>query len=153
MSVRTRQSYRYSVNRKKYSFKEYFDINLIKDLIEETFKRQKINLNFNLDFHLEILNKLNKKSLIKSFCCIEKDKIKSIAVYGVNNNLATFINGARSDESSNDYSLVFLLLKSFLELKRNGIEYVDLEGMNSPKRSFFKNGFGGTLKPYYTIKS
>ena len=71
----------------------------------------------------------------------------------MNNNFATFINGARSDESSEDYSLVYLLLKSFLELKKIGVDYVDLEGMNSPQRSFFKNGFGGELKPYYTIRS
>lgn len=153
MSVRTRQSYRYSLNRKNYSFKEYFEINLIKDLIKETFKRQNKNFDFDLDFHLEILNKLYKKSLIKSYTCLEKNKVKSIAVFGINNNLATYINGARLNNTSDDYSQVFLLIQSFIELKKKGVKFIDLEGMNSPKRSFFKNGFGGVLKPYYTVKS
>ena len=38
-------------------------------------------------------------------------------------------------------------------LKKNlGVEILDLEGVNSPQRAFFKAGFGGELKPYYMIK-
>ena len=55
MSVRTRQSYRYSLNRKKYSLKEHFKTDLIKDFIEKTFRRQKMNINFDLNTHMEIL--------------------------------------------------------------------------------------------------
>ena len=54
MSVRTRQSYRYSLNR-KYSLKEHFKTDLIKDFIEKTFRRQKMNINFDLNTHMEIL--------------------------------------------------------------------------------------------------
>ena len=61
--------------------------------------------------------------------------------------------GARLNNTSDDYSQVFLLIQSFIELKKKGVKFIDLEGMNSPKRSFFKNGFGGVLKPYYTVKS
>ena len=60
MSVRTRQSYRYSLNR-KYSLKEHFKTDLIKDFIEKTFRRQKMNINFDLNTHMEILKKLHKR--------------------------------------------------------------------------------------------
>jgi len=40
---------------------------------------------------------------------------------------------------------------SFLYLAERGISIVDLEGVNSPKRGYFKMGFGGNLTPYYRI--
>jgi hypothetical protein len=64
-----------------------------------------------------------------------------------------YLNGARSGKDlENDYSMTYLLIHSFFELKKKNITKIDLEGMNSPKRSFFKNGFGGNLLPYYSIK-
>ena len=44
------------------------------------------------------------------------------------------------------------MLSSLLKLKENKINFLDLEGINSPKRGFWKLGFGGDMKPYYRIK-
>ena len=154
MSVRTRQSYRYSIKRKKYIVKELFDKKLIKKLVEITFKRQKKRVDFDLEKHVNILEKLHKKKLLASYICEDDSgNVLSKVIFGLNGNYATFLNGARSGKDfGNDYSMVYLLIYSFNELKNKNIYEVDLEGMNSPKRSFFKNGFGGNLIPYYTIK-
>jgi hypothetical protein len=151
-SRRTRQSYRYSINKSNYEIEEYFDVELIKELITETFHRQDLKINFNLDKHIEILKKLKNNNLLKSFICREGQEIKAIAIFGVNDNTATLINAAKRGDASDNHSLLYLYLKSFIELKNIKIDFIDLEGMNSPKRSFFKNGFGGYLKAYYTIK-
>ena len=97
---------------------------------------------------------MNNEKFIKSFVCLDENgNILSKAVFGINGKAGTFLNGARSGlDKDNDYSLVFLLVNSFYNLKNFFITSIDLEGMNSPQRSFFKNGFGGNLKPYYSIK-
>ena len=38
-----------------------------------------------------------------------------------------------------------------MKLRIEGINTIDLEGINSPKRGFWKLGFGGDLLPYYNI--
>lgn len=154
MSVRTRQSYRYSIKRKKYTVKNYFDKQLIKNLINLTYERQSKKIEFDIDKHLNILEKLQEEKLLVSYVCEdEKGDILSKVIFGLNSDYATFLHGARSDkDSGNDYSMVYLLIYSFNELKKRNISKIDLEGMNSPKRSFFKNGFGGSLEPYYSIK-
>ena len=69
MSVRTRQSYRYSVKRKKYIVKSYFDKQLIKNLINLTYKRQSKKIEFDIDKHLGILEKLQEEKLLESYVC------------------------------------------------------------------------------------
>lgn len=154
MSVALRQSYKYSINKKKYIIKEYFNSDILSQLIKLTFQRQNKEINFDINKHIKILIKLNDEKLIKSFVCLDENgNILSKAVFGINGKVGTFLNGARSGlDKDNDYSLVFLLVNSFYNLKKIFISSIDLEGMNSPQRSFFKNGFGGKLKPYYSIK-
>ena len=67
------------------------------------------------------------------------------------NNKAIYLNGARSEQSNQDYSLTYNMISSLFSLKEIGVEIVDLEGVNSPKRGFWKLGFGGSLSPYYNI--
>jgi hypothetical protein len=154
MSVALRQSYKYSINKKKYKIKEYFNGDILSELIKLTFQRQNKEINFDINKHIKILKELNNEKFIKSFVCLDENgNILSKAVFGINGKAGTFLNGARSGlDKDNDYSLVFLLVNSFYNLKNFFITSIDLEGMNSPQRSFFKNGFGGNLKPYYSIK-
>ena len=43
------------------------------------------------------------------------------------------------------------MLSSLIELKKDCINFLDLEGINSPNRGFWKIGFGGDIKPYFKI--
>ncbi len=38
-----------------------------------------------------------------------------------------------------------------MRLRIEGVNIIDLEGVNSPNRGFWKLGFGGNLLPYYHI--
>jgi hypothetical protein len=43
------------------------------------------------------------------------------------------------------------LWDAFGELAAAGITQIDLEGVNSPRRGWFKMSFGGELRAYYQI--
>ena len=45
-----------------------------------------------------------------------------------------------------------VLWDAFNGLSDHGIREVDLEGVNSPQRGWFKMSFGGDLVPYYELK-
>mgnify|MGYP001362708771 FL=1 len=87
--------------------------------------------------------------------CIKdhSDQILCCNIYSFIKNHSALIYSARSKIVDNkNYSGIFLLIKSFLELKNNKIQTIDLEGINSPKRSFYKLGLGGNLQKYFNIK-
>jgi hypothetical protein len=44
------------------------------------------------------------------------------------------------------------LFQAFLKLGQDGFRQVDLEGINSPKRGYFKLSFGGTITPYFQAR-
>ena len=137
--------------KKNYDFKSELNLNLAKAMIEETFKRQKKNIDWDVDKIFKIYNHLYENKLLKMFIC-SKDKINlSFTIFGVINNKAIYLNGARSEQSNQDYSLTYNMISSLFSLKEIGVEIVDLEGVNSPKRGFWKLGFGGSLSPYYNI--
>ncbi|NTW98733.1 MAG: GNAT family N-acetyltransferase, partial [Geobacteraceae bacterium] len=44
-----------------------------------------------------------------------------------------------------------VLWDAFFHFAVMGLTEVDLEGVNSPKRGWFKLSFGGDLKPYFQV--
>jgi len=66
---------------------------------------------------------------------------------------AYYLFGAGDKSSKDRYKGTFAFWESFkylaVERKMNEI---DLEGINSPKRGWFKLSFGGTIQPYYKVK-
>ena len=85
------------------------------------------------------------------FICSKDKKDLSFTIFGLVNNKAIYLNGARSEDSNQDYSLTHNMINSLFSLKKMDVETIDLEGVNSPKRGFWKLGFGGSLSPYYNI--
>ena len=149
-----RQQIRYSYE-KNFKFVELYSSKIFFDLITQTFDIQ--NSYFDSSFYkkiCEILDKLNKKNLIKMYCIKDhSDQIICCNIYSFIKNHSALIYSARSKIVDNkNYSGIFLLIKSFLELKNNKIQTIDLEGINSPKRSFYKLGLGGNLQKYFNIK-
>ena len=45
-----------------------------------------------------------------------------------------------------------VLWDGFELLRLSGVSEIDLEGMNSPSRGYFKLSFGGDIIPYYHLK-
>ncbi len=138
-------------NQKNYDFRSELNLDIAKDMIEKTFKRQKKNIDWNINKTFKIYNNLYEKKLLKMFICSKDKKDLSFTIFGLVNNKAIYLNGARSEDSNQDYSLTHNMINSLFSLKKMDVETIDLEGVNSPKRGFWKLGFGGSLSPYYNI--
>ena len=73
-------------------------------------------------------------------------------VYGWDRKRAYYLFGAGHPETSEPYQGTFAHWGAFVDLaNRIGKCEVDMEGVNSPQRGWFKLGFGGDLRPYYQV--
>ena len=75
----------------------------------------------------------------------------SMAFWGIDDKRAYFIFGANDPELRDNHTGSAVLWDSFRELNRSGVREVDLEGVNSPRRGWFKLSFGGDLRPYFHL--
>ena len=85
------------------------------------------------------------------FISSKNEKKLSFCIFGIIGNNAVYLNGGRVENTNEDSSLTYNLTMSLSALKGKGIITVDLEGVNSPKRGFWKLGFGGDIRPYYHL--
>ena len=122
------------------------------DAITKTFERQNKKINFDLNLHCEILEKLNDSELINMITIKENDIKKAFFNFSRLKNQSIYLFGGRLTDDKDDYSLTYGMINSFINLKKLGVSYVDLEGINSPNRGFNKLGYGGSIFPYYTIQ-
>lgn len=152
-SSRIKQSIKYS-EEKSYEVIQEYDENFFIDTLENTFSRQNLKPDFDILKRAKILNKLFQKRKILMFITYDKNKKKiCFSLFGFIKNNATYLHGGRVEDVKGDNSLAHNLFNSMISLNKHfGIETIDLEGVNSPQRAFFKAGFGGELKSYYTIK-
>lgn len=72
--------------------------------------------------------------------------------YGWDRKRAYYLFGAGHPEINEAYQGTFAHWGAFVDLaNRIGICEVDMEGVNSPQRGWFKLGFGGDLRSYYQV--
>ncbi len=72
--------------------------------------------------------------------------------YGWDRHRAYYLYGAGHPERSTPWQGTLAHWHAFGHLAReHGVTEVDLEGVNSPQRGWFKLGFGGSLQPYHTL--
>ena len=80
------------------------------------------------------------------------DLVIYVVAYGWDTKRAYYLFGAGHPEISEPWQGTLAHWNAFINLARQyNISEVDMEGVNSPKRGWFKLGFGGNLKPYYQI--
>lgn len=152
LSVRVRQQFNYANKKKNYKIDNNFSKKTIKDTIIKTFERQNKKINFDLDLHCQILERLDNYGLVNMFTINENDKKKAFLIFSRLKNQSIYLFGGRLTDEKEDYSLSYGMINSFINLKKLGTCYVDLEGINSPNRGFNKLGYGGSIFPYYTIQ-
>jgi lipid II:glycine glycyltransferase (peptidoglycan interpeptide bridge formation enzyme) len=75
----------------------------------------------------------------------------SIAVYTFDNKRAYYLFGANDPALRKTPVGTAVLWDAFHALAGKGITQLDLEGVNSPRRGWFKLSFGGDLRPYYQV--
>ena len=152
-SVSRRQQIRYSI-RDKILTTESNNIGMFIDFDKETLSNQSINLNPDYyDKLFNLIDKLISTKKAKMFLSSTAEGLPgSIAIFGIDALRAHYLYGADSPDLRNDSIGTAVLWNSFYKLSKMNINQVDLEGVNSPKRGWFKLSFGGELIPYYSIK-
>jgi len=75
----------------------------------------------------------------------------SVAVYAVDTLRAYYLFGASDPALRNTATGTAILWDAFTALAARGVAQIDLEGVNSPRRGWFKLSFGGSLVPYYQV--
>ena len=145
-----RQSVRYSI-RDKVTTVEEFNIDSFCDLYMSTMLRQGQSES-NIKMIRNLVLSLHNKNLLRMFISRNSDdEIGSIACFAIDHNRAHYLFGANNSEMRDQYTGTAVLWDAFLALSNSGVTEVDLEGVNSPKRGWFKLSFGGDLLPYYNV--
>ena len=118
-----------------------------------TFARQGITLNRDeLDSVERICLSLKHQNLLHIFGTYTPNgTLANIAVYGIDHKRAYYLFGANHPDHRDSYGGTTGLYNSMNMLADMGHREVDLEGVNSPKRGYFKLSFGGSLTPYYRL--
>lgn len=76
-----------------------------------------------------------------------------VTVYAWDSKRAYYLFGAGDPNSNEPWQGTIGHWEAFVDLAtRVRVPEVDLEGVNSPKRGWFKLGFGGDLRPYYHVR-
>ena len=105
---------------------------------------------------VEVLKELhinNAKSLKLFYIKNERGERVASALFGLKGDVAWYLYGVTSKENRERYSGSFIIWKALEYLSENyGIRIVDLEGVNSPQRGWFKLSFGGSLETYYKVR-
>jgi lipid II:glycine glycyltransferase (peptidoglycan interpeptide bridge formation enzyme) len=99
------------------------------------------------------LSHIQVKSLTRWFTSYTAEgEPGSVVVFGIDDKRAYWLWGASNPELRDAHTGTAVVWDGMMKLAREeGIE-VDLEGVNSPHRGWFKLSFGGTLEPYWQVR-
>lgn len=151
-STSRRQQIRYAI-KKEYKTKIISDISLLIEFYKKTMDRQDIDVeNEKLQKMEKLVSSLLKQNIARIYASYdEQNELGSIALFGWDNKRAYYIFGANDPTKRDGHSGTNVLWEAFYDLSKMGIDEVDLEGINSPHRGWFKLSFGGDILPYYEI--
>tara|TARA_B100000795_G_C22797439_1_gene440076 strand:+ start:209 stop:1171 length:963 start_codon:yes stop_codon:yes gene_type:complete len=93
----------------------------------------------------------NKKLLIKIAYTKEGDA-GYLCIFAYDLKVGYFLYGCPLVDKVENYLGSITFWQVFKDLKKKGIDLVDMEGINSPNRGWFKQSFGGVIKQYFEIK-
>lgn len=132
---------------------ERHDPALYETLQRETFARQNLSIDdAELAQRVAIIEGLHSAGLGRSFVSARPDaEPEVIAIFARLGRRAWYLFGAGGSERHDSSSGTAVLWDAFAALAADGVEEVDLEGVNSPARGYFKLSFGGSLTPYFAL--
>lgn len=129
------------------------DIEVFLELYKQTFAAQGIELKQSTAGKVQsiIESAVNREyGKLRIAKTLENEPIAG-AFFLKNGNSQYYQFGASSSLKTKYPGNSFLLLKAIQESFREGHDYFDISGLNSPKRGFFKASFGARPKPFYEI--
>ena len=152
-STSRRQQIRYALN-KGYVTKCTEDSQLFIELYEKTMNRQNIKINIlKLQRMKSLIDVLLQANIGKIYANYDEfGKLGSMAVFAWDTKRAYYIFGANNPQMRESHCGSSILWDAFYDLSNMGINEVDMEGINSPQRGWFKLSFGGSIIPYYSMK-
>lgn len=126
-------------------FLEYYKVLLHSQNIALTTKKiEKMN---------SLITALIQKNLASMYISYSAEaQIQYITIFCWDNKRAYYLFGAPNPEATERYKGSICFWDAFVDLAQRGIKEVDMEGVNSPQRGWFKLSLGGKLKPYYKIR-
>tara|TARA_B100000965_G_scaffold406681_1_gene447171 strand:- start:3423 stop:4385 length:963 start_codon:yes stop_codon:yes gene_type:complete len=112
---------------------------------------------------LPSVQKLNEiKKLLKNLLIKEKLTVKIaltkqnepgyMCIFADDMKMGYYLYGCPLSEKVENYLGSITFWQAFVELSKKGIDLIDMEGINSPNRGWFKQSFGGKIKQYFEIK-
>lgn len=124
------------------------------DLYRRTFERQGQAVSEEeLSFLSGLLGHLSQAGRLRVYTALTAENVVgSVAVFGTDAKRAYYLYGANNPDLRDTQCGTMALFQAFLKLGQDGFRQVDLEGINSPKRGYFKLSFGGTITPYFQAR-
>lgn len=151
-SVSRRQEVRYAA-KKGVLTKEEFKPDLFVSFYKLTIERQgkEVDQTY-LDHMKKLIAALMEKKLARMFVAYTQEgEAGSMIFIGVDNYRAYYIFGANDPNHRNTHTGSAVLWDAFILLGDSGVKEINLEGVNSPFRGWFKLSFGGDIRPYYRM--
>ncbi len=147
-----RQEIRYAMEEGAHT-EECFDSEIFLALYRRTFERQGINVEAQkLESLRSVLDALRASGLGRMFLGhAGSGELASAACFGVDNRRAYYLFGAGDPAVRGSHAGTLVLWDAFRMLSEAGVSEVDLEGVNSPRRGWFKLSFGGDLRLYHEV--
>lgn len=148
-----RQDIRYALKAGIETTQDY-DRSLFESLYRKTFEAQDISVpESELEAILGATDGLHANGRLRMYVArTPGEDIGSIAVFAHDSKRAYYLYGANNPALRSGYTGTAVLWAAFQSLAADGISELDLEGINSPKRGYFKLSFGGTITPYHILR-
>ncbi|MEL6585656.1 MAG: GNAT family N-acetyltransferase [Pseudomonadota bacterium] len=119
-------------------------------LYRETFARQDVTVPEEEIALLDaVCTALRAQGRLRLFAARPVDgTLGSISVWGLDAKRAYYLYGANAPALREEHCGTMAIFDAFRALAAEGVEEVDMEGINSPQRGYFKLSFGGDVRPY-----
>jgi hypothetical protein len=100
----------------------------------------------------KLIDSLTKRDMANIYVTENSEGvIQYIVIFGWDMKRAYYLFGSPNPKGEERYKGTIVFWDSFLDLAKRGIREIDLEGINSPNRGWFKLSLGGTIYPYYEL--
>ena len=132
---------------------ESSDLEAFLDLYARTFARQGLKMApAEADFLRRVCTRLAAEGRLRMFAALTPEgDLGSMVVFGLDAKRAYYLYGANEPALRSDHCGSMALFHALHTLGQEGVAEADLEGVNSPKRGYFKLSFGGDLRAYYRV--
>lgn len=140
------------MNDNNYKISNQINLDLIKKFYESTMKKNKGNFNinaFNKIFKF-IESQIKDSKVIQATTYYFEKPIYSVLFLN-DENSSCYLYGSGDVEIKNRYAGSLALWKAIEQSVDKQLNFIDLEGINSPHRGEYKLNFGGNIQSYYNI--